>query len=119
MISRPLAKGDVVLATIPFTDLQAGKVRPALVVSAGQVGDDVVLVAISSNLRGNTRDLDIRIDPADPDFVATGLRLASVIRTHHLVTVESRIVARRLGRLSARLMAEVERGLSRLLGLTP
>lgn len=119
MISRLLARGDIVLATIPFTDLQASKVRPALIVSAGQIGDDVVLAAISSNLRNNSCGFDLLIDPADSDFASTGLRLASVVRTHHLVTVDRRIIARRLGQLPDKWMANVDSRLSRLLGLRP
>jgi mRNA interferase MazF len=46
--SRTLARGDVVLRQFPFTDLSGSRIRPAVVVSHGQIGDDVVLAAISS-----------------------------------------------------------------------
>ena len=46
MISIPFKKGEIVLATIPYTDLRASKLRPALVVSAGQIGQDLTIAAI-------------------------------------------------------------------------
>jgi len=46
------ARGDVVLTQFPFTDLTCASVRPALVVSQGLIGQDVVLACISSVVRG-------------------------------------------------------------------
>ena len=44
----PLSRGDVVLTRFPFTDLTGASPRPAVVVSAGEIGQDVVLAGISS-----------------------------------------------------------------------
>jgi mRNA interferase MazF len=52
MPAPTLSRGDVVLTRFPFTDLTGASLRPALVVSPGQIGEDVVLVAISSVVRG-------------------------------------------------------------------
>ena len=51
MPAPTLSRGDVVLTRFPFTDLTGASLRPALVVSPGQIGEDVVLVAVSSVVR--------------------------------------------------------------------
>ena len=53
MTALTLSRGDIVLTRFPFTDLTGASLRPALVVSPGQIGEDVVLVAISSVVRGS------------------------------------------------------------------
>lgn len=103
-----LARGDVILTRFPFTDLSGSSLRPALVISQGQIGQDVVLVGISSVVRGPLIVTDYLIDTAHPEFALTGLRVSSVIRTHKLATVESSVIARRLGRLGAQAQAEVD-----------
>jgi mRNA interferase MazF len=45
-----LQRGDIVLATLPFTDLSASKIRPALVVQSdrnNQRLEDVILAMIT------------------------------------------------------------------------
>ena len=117
MILPKLQRGDLVLATIPFTDLAASKLRPALVISEGVIGTDVVLIALSSVVRGATAPYDVIIDERHADFPATGLLRTSVVRTHHLVTVEQKMLARRLGRLPPFWQAQVDAQLITLLGL--
>jgi mRNA interferase MazF len=117
MIARRLARGDIVLATIPFTDLQSAKVRPALVVSDGLIGHDVVLAAISSVVRSTGDKFDVVLDGQHPDFAQSGLLRTSVVRTHHLVTVQERVAARYLGYLAADWLAEVNQKLRSALGL--
>ncbi len=82
-----LARGDVVLTRFPFTDLTGSSVRPALLISAGQIGQDVVLAGISSVLRGGAFSTDLVVNPTHPEFARTGLRLPSVLRLHKLATV--------------------------------
>jgi mRNA interferase MazF len=112
-----LARGDIVLAPFPFTDLKGAAVRPALVVSQGLIGQDVVLAGISSVLRGHLAPTDYTVDTTHPEFAMTGLRTASVIRLHKLVAVERSVLVRRLGRIGPQLQAEVDRLLRVVLGL--
>jgi len=112
-----LARGDVVLTRFPFTDLSGSAVRPALVVSAGQIGQDMILAGISSVIRGSAIATDIVVDVAHPEFKVTGLRVASVLRLHKLAAVEVAVVQRRLGRIGPQLQAEVDRILRQVLGL--
>lgn len=112
-----LSRGDVVLTRFPFTDLTSASLRPALVVSQGQIGQDIVLVAISSVLRGALAPADYLVDPTHPEFVLTGLHVPSVFRMHKLATVERSVIVRRLGRIGPQLQAEVDRLLCATLGL--
>lgn len=115
---RRMLRGDVVLATFPFTDLTSSKVRPALVVSEEMIGDDVVLVAISSVVRANQFDTDLLLDSRHPDFSSSGLLRTSVIRTHHIATVQDQIITRVLGHLASGWLNEVDQRLRVALGLS-
>jgi len=117
MPAPALSRGDVVLTQFPFTDLTGTSLRPALVVSPGQIGEDVVLVAISSVVRGSRVPADYTVDTSHPEFPLTGLRVTSVLRLYKLATVERVVIVRRLGRIGPQLQAEVDRLLPTVLGL--
>jgi len=104
-----LSRGTLVLTRFLFTDLTGASLRPALVVSPGQIGQDVVLVGISSVVRGALAPTDYTVGTAHPEFVQTGLRVTSVLRMHELATVEQSVITRRLGRIGPQLQAEVDR----------
>jgi mRNA interferase MazF len=112
-----LSRGDVVLTRFPFTDLTGASLRPALVVSQGEIGDDVVLAAISSVSRGALPPTDWPVAVTHPEFALTGLRIASTFRMHKLATVERSVIIRRLGWIGSQLQAEVDRLLHLVLGL--
>jgi mRNA interferase MazF len=112
-----LPRGTVVLTHFPFTDLTGASVRPALVVSQGLIGQDVVLAAISSVVRGGLAPTDFILDTTHPEFAGTGLRVTSVIRLHKLVAVEQSVVIRRLGQIGPQVQADVDRLLRQVLAL--
>ena len=112
-----LARGDVVLTRFPFTDLTGSSVRPALVVSQGLKGQDVILAGISSVVRTIVVPTDYLVESNHSEFPRTGLRVTSVIRTHKLVAVESAILIRRMGHIGPLLQTEVDRLLRLVLGL--
>jgi mRNA interferase MazF len=111
------ARGEVVLTRFPFTDLTGAALRPAVVVSRGQIGQDLVLAAISSVVRDTLVPADCRIESSHREFPLTGLRVTSVIRIHKLATVERSVVIRRLGRLGPDLQAQTDTLLRLVLGL--
>jgi mRNA interferase MazF len=113
----PLRRGDIVLTRFPFTDLTGASLRPGLVVSHGQIGQDVVLIGISSVVRGPSVPTDYMVDSSHPEFAATGLRVTSVFRMHKLVAVERSVLVRRMGQIGPQLQAEVDRLLRLVLGL--
>jgi mRNA interferase MazF len=112
-----LSRGDVVLTRFPFTDLTGVSLRPAVVVSQGQIGQDIVLVAISSVVRGILASTDYTVETTHLEFPLTGLRVTSVLRVHKLAAVERSVIVRRLGHLGPQLQAEVDRLLCVVLGL--
>ena len=112
-----LSRGDIVLTPFPFTDLTRSALRPALVVSDGPIGEDLVLAGISSIIRGPQIPTDLRVESTHPEFLQTGLRVTSVIRLHKLATVERSILVRRLGHIGPQLFSEVNVLLKKVLGL--
>lgn len=113
-----MIRGRVVLVPFPFDDLLSVKVRPAVCLTEplGAHGH-VVLAFISSQAHAERLDSDIVLQPEDADFAATGLRLASTLRLHRLLTVSTSIIQRDLGALSPRLQTLVSAKLRDLFSL--
>ena len=84
------SRNEVVLLPIPFTDLTARKVRPAIVI--GRKGADLFLVPISSVLSNTDFPLQ--------DWRAAGLNVACGVKAQ-LATVEERLVVKSVGMVSA------------------
>ena len=87
-------RGDIVLVSFPFTDLSSSKRRPALVVSPDSFNEemqDVVLVALTSNLSGHDQ---IEIEPRD--CVGGILPKLSAVKPTKMFTIHSDLVIRRI-----------------------
>ncbi len=95
-----LAKGDVVLVP-PFTNLQQTKLRPAVVLWTDSSSQDVTLCFISSQNLSNLGVGEFVLDSSDPEFIITGLKVDSKVRVTRIATLESRLLTRRLGKLGA------------------
>lgn len=111
-----LSRGDIVLVRFPFTDLSETSLRPALIVSKEQIGQDIILAAISSIVRDSVFS-DCIVNMDHPEFGLTGLRVTSVLRLHKLVTVDRSTIIRRIGYIGPRLQDEVDIILRLVLGL--
>lgn len=111
-------KDKVVLVSFPFDDLSGTKVRPAVCLTrpVGSHGH-VVLAFITSQPPSEPLDSDVTLDPLDPDFPATGLRVRSTIRLHRLVTLTSSLLQRELGTLGAARRREISERLQQLFDL--
>ena len=93
-------KGDVVLVYFPFSnDPRQTKPRPAVILWVSQTGEDVTFCAITSQNMGQLFPEDIPIIPEDPEFVGTGLRVPSKIRTTRIATLTKKDVIKRFGKL--------------------
>ena len=114
-----MTKGKVVLVPFPFDDLSASKVRPAVCLTE-PIGPHrhVVVAFISSQTPATLDATDVRLDPREKDFSKTGLRVASVLRLHRLVTLTTSLIQRELGELSPAWQAEVEKKLMLVFGLS-
>ena len=94
--------GEVVLIRFPQTDLESGKLRPALIIAiAPGRHNDVLLALVSSRINQAIPNFDEIINRKDPDYLATGLKVPSVVRLSRLVTVADTIIDARLGGISS------------------
>lgn len=90
--------GDIVLIRFPQADLQAGKLRPALVIAiAPGRHADLLLALISSRTDQAIPEFDEIIDPSDSDYAATHLKARSAVRLARLASVEASVIHARLG----------------------
>ena len=106
-----MTKAKVVLIPFPFDDLTVTKVRPAVCLT-DPIGPHrhVVLAFISSQIPADLLDTDLVLNPSQPGFAGTGLRVASTLRLHRLMTATTKLILRDLGDLSpAMWAAAVER----------
>lgn len=90
--------GDVVLVSFPFTNQQATKKRPAVVISREtyqQNRPDVILMAITSQIRQPLATGEAILQ----DWQAAGLARPSVLKPL-IATLEQQQIVRGLGQLS-------------------
>lgn len=91
--------GDVVLVAFPFTNLQATKKRPAVIISRKtyqQNRPDVILMAITSQIRQPLATGEAMLH----HWQAAGLAKPSVLKPL-IATIEQNQIVRVMGRLSA------------------
>jgi mRNA interferase MazF len=94
-----MKKGDIVLVPFPFTDLSQTKLRPAVVLYTEPTNNDVTLCFITSQGIGTLFAGEFLLDIADPEFSSTGLKISSKVRVTRIMTIERKLISRRLGKL--------------------
>jgi mRNA interferase MazF len=109
-------QGDIIRVPFPYTDRATRQRRPALVVSAGGIGEDgsllwVVMITSAEN-RPWPGDLSL-----GKSFEDAGLPAPSIIRPCKLATIEARH-AEPLGRIKPAMMAKVASALRQYLGMS-
>ena len=115
--SRPLTRGDVVLVPFPFTDLSATKRRPGVIIGADPAQGDFTLAFISSQQVTSLGPGELSVLPTHPEFVQTGLTVASKVRAGKLVTLSRTLITRWLGRFGPQLLADLDRAVVSSLGV--
>lgn len=105
--------GQVVLFRFPQTDLEEGKLRPALLVAKlpGEY-DDWLICMISSQTRHYTAGFDELVQETDEDFVQSGLKVTSVIRLGRLAVVSGDILLGAIGEISPERLSRVKQRLA-------
>lgn len=91
----------MVLVAFPFTDLSTAKMRPALVVSSDVFNGqnvDVILAAITSQIPKKAAPSDYLLPAADQR--QAGLPRPSLVKVGKIVTLDQRLIRKKLGRLS-------------------
>ncbi len=104
-------RNEVVLVRYPFTSLAGSKVRPAVVVNAPHVSQDVLIVPLTSKTTS--------LLPGEfvlSEWAAAGLNVASAVK-RGIFTVHQSLVIKRVGTLSPPDAAQVENALRGWLGL--
>ncbi len=105
-------KGTVVLVPFPFTDLSGNKVRPAVVVSNGKVGADVVVLFVTSQSKLKAKH--IVLVKADEQ---SGIKTDSKIICSKIATLEAKIVLGELGQLPSAVQKKIDGEMKKVLGL--
>ncbi len=105
--------GQVVVFRFPQTDLEEGKLRPALLLGKlpGEY-DDFLICMISSQTRQYIAGFDEIVQEDDDDFGASGLKVTSVIRVGRLAVVSGEILIGAIGQVSSERLARVKKQLS-------
>jgi len=112
-----LRRGDIVLVPFPFSDLSGRKVRPALIVSPDPVGEDILVVFISSVIPPTPEPKEYVLDVTHPAFACTGLKSTSVFEMGKMATLHRSLILRRLGHTSPDLQRVLDTVLKRAVGL--
>ena len=65
-------KGKIILIPVPYTDLTAAKLRPAMVIFEGK--QDLIVAAITTTMFNASSECDVYIGMEHPEFYQTGLK---------------------------------------------
>lgn len=109
-------RGDVVLLPFPFTDLTTTKQRPAVVLSHKEFNeshDDVVVAAITSRIPDRPTPEDVSLTRNDAH--AAHLLKPSVVKTAKILTIDQKLIHKKLGRLPAPVKRKIQASLRKLL----
>ena len=116
------ARGDIILADLPYTDRTGSKIRPALVVQNERNNarlDDVILAMITrTTSRTTTEPTQLFIDVTTSSGQASGLLHTSAVKCEHLITLHRSFVMRVVDRLPDALMSQANDCLKVSLGLS-
>jgi mRNA interferase MazF len=93
--------GQIVLFHFPQSNLEEGKLRPALLLGRlpGEY-DDWLICMISSQIRHCVPGFDEVVQETDADFAGSGLKVSSVIRVGRLAVVEGEILLGAIGQIA-------------------
>jgi mRNA interferase MazF len=110
--------GEIYLANFPSGGSPGMKLRPVLLLTdpIGSV-PEILVAYISSVVPPQLMSTDLILDPQLPENRATHLKTISVLRLHKLATIQSRSIARRLGKVSPAVSVMVAAKLRTLLNL--
>ena len=105
--------GQIVIFRFPQTDLEEGKLRPALLLGKlpGEY-DDWLICMISSQTRHYVAEFDEIVKEPDNDFETSGIKVASVIRVGRLAVVSGEILLGAIGQISSERLERIKKHLS-------
>ncbi len=105
--------GQIVLFRFPQTDLEAGKLRPALLLGKlpGQY-DDWLVCMISSQTYHAVPEFDEIVQEQDSDFISSGLKVTSIIRVGRLAVVQGQLLLGAIGQIAPERLERIKRHLA-------
>ena len=105
--------GQVVVFHFPQTDLEEGKLRPALLLGKlpGEY-DDWLICMISSQTRQWVSGFDEIVYESDEDFGDSGLKVTSVIRVGRVAVVSGDILLGAIGQVSTDRLSRIKKHLA-------
>jgi len=108
--------GQIVLFRFPQTDLEEGKLRPALLLARlPDEYDDWLICMISSQIRHCVPGFDETVQETDPDFAGSGLKVSSVIRIARLAVADGEILAGAIGHIGPQRLQRIRNRLAKWL----
>ncbi len=105
-------KGKIILIPVPYTDLTAAKLRPALVIFEGR--QDLIVAAITTTMYNVFPEWDVVISMEDPEFFKTGLKVTSVLKLTKISTVRKDLAEGELGEIDGDLRYKVNQKMRRI-----
>ncbi len=107
-------QGEIILIPIPFTNLNSTKKRPVLILSNSiynKATNDIITVAITSNIRG--LNYEVVIDQEDMD--EGNLKRMSCIRSDKIYTLSKELIVKRIGKIKSDKIEEVKNNIKELI----
>lgn len=109
-------RGEVWLVRFPFTDLTSVKLRPSLVWA--EHGSDLVSIGIFSRIPVSPfSETWVLIEDQHPEFLQTGLKKTSLVKTEKIALIHESVFHRKLGELPPGIFTQVEESLRKALFL--
>ncbi len=105
------SKNDIILVRYPFSDLSDSKVRPAVVVNAPHVSQDIMLTPLTSRT-GSLLEGEFVLS----EWAAVGLNVVTAVK-RGLYTVHESLVVKVIGQLADPDAKQLEQSLRGWLGL--
>ena len=108
-----IKEGDIVLFRFPRTDLSNGKLRPAVLVKKIPNNfDDWLICMVSTQLHQKIEGLEVVVSSTDQEFMQTGFKKSSLIRTSRLAVVDENVFEGKLGDLPEPIFSKIKQKLS-------
>jgi len=106
------SQNDLILVRYPFSDLSSSKVRPAIIVNAPHISQDIFIVPLTSSTAS--------LLPGEfllADWAKAGLNIPSAVK-RGIYTVHPTLVIKTIGTLTQTDSAALQESLRRWLGLS-
>ena len=107
---------EIVLISVPFTDLSSAKKRPVVVLSKtgfNRRSPDVVVAAITSNLASGSGGIPITSTELDRG----ALPVPSLVRADKIYTLSKTLIVKKYGRLNPAAFAQVLTAIDEIIGI--